>query len=208
MADSRRRLSTHRRLALLVFVTAVLSGELAIQTRFAKAYYELNSKRLHLIGVMAVRAGAAHLPADPGMAVRVARAYAQANGVTRDEIVFIRASFDGRVLTITLDRTIPEYVALFFVGLPSRDITVTVRGEVGAPVPKTWNASSRRRLRGGALGPSSYRRCAAREMYSGRPMPALLGGVVTEVPVQTGLVNQRQLSSAVDSCTIGKHGES
>jgi hypothetical protein len=135
--EPRIRLSTPQRVVLLLFVTMMTAAELGIHTRFSKAYYELDSKRLKLIGLMAVRAGAEHLPGDPEAAVRAASSYAQRNGVARGEIVLIRASSDGRVLTLTLDRKIPQYLALFLVDLPSGDIRVTVRGEVGAPVPKT-----------------------------------------------------------------------
>ena len=122
--EPRRRLSIRCRAALLLLVTTLVAGELAVHTLVAKAYYDLNARRLQLIAVMAVRAGVAHLPEDRSLAVWIADSCARSNGVTHDEIVFIRASSDDQILTIRLDRRIPQYLSLFIVGLPSRDITV------------------------------------------------------------------------------------
>ena len=91
-SEPRRGLSRRVRLALLALTTAIVAGELAVNTLVANAYYDLNLKRLQLIAVMAVRAGAEHLPEDPNGAVRIAGSYARLNGISRDEIVFIRAS--------------------------------------------------------------------------------------------------------------------
>ena len=121
----RKAVSIRRRARLFVLVAALMAGEVAMHTLLARAYYDLNLKRLQLIAVMAATAGAEHLPGDPGMAVRVARSCARFNGIGRDEIVFVRASSDDQVLTVRLDRRIPSYLALFVVGLPARDMTVT-----------------------------------------------------------------------------------
>jgi hypothetical protein len=123
--ECRKGLAAGCRGALLGFVTVLLVAELAFHNLVARAYYDFNLRRLELIAVMAASAGAQHLPADPGAAVSAARSCAQLNGAALDEIVFIRMSSDERVLTIRLDRRIPKYMVLFFVGSARHDITVT-----------------------------------------------------------------------------------
>lgn len=92
----------------------------------ARAYYSLNSQSLQLVASMGVKVGAEYLPANPRAAVRIAEAYAQDHGIAPAEIVFTECSSDNRVLTIRLDRKVRQYVALFAVGLPARDINLTV----------------------------------------------------------------------------------
>jgi hypothetical protein len=137
--ESRRRLSSRQRVMVFLLITGMVA-EFGIHTRCSKAFYDLNVKRLQLIAVMAVGAEVEFLPGNPAAAAQVAGSSVQHNGITRNEIILIHTSSDGRVLTITLHRRFPKYVALFFVGLPSRDITVTARAEVGAPVSKVLHA--------------------------------------------------------------------
>jgi hypothetical protein len=125
-SESRRGLSARCRGAVLGFVMAMLVGELALHNLVAKAYYDFNLKRLELVAVVAASAGARYLPGDPDTAVRITRSSARRNGVARDEIVFVRTSSDNVVLTIRLDRKIPRYMAFLVMGLPARDISVTV----------------------------------------------------------------------------------
>ena len=120
------RLSFRCRVTLIVFAVIALPVELIAYSIFAKDYYYLKTKNLQLVALTSVKMGAQYLPADPPAAVRVADAYAQGHGIARAEIVFTELSSDNDVLTIRLDRKIPQYVAVVAVGgLPARDINVT-----------------------------------------------------------------------------------
>jgi hypothetical protein len=120
------RLSFRWRVMLIVFPVITLPIELMVHTVLAREYYYLNVKNLRLVALTAVKMGAQYLPADPPAAVRVADAYAQRQGIARAEILFTELSPDNNVLTIKLDRKIPQYVAVLAMGgLPARDINVT-----------------------------------------------------------------------------------
>ena len=119
------RLSLGCRVTLMVLATITLPGMLIVQTIVARAYYRLNSQSLQLIASMAVKVGAECLPANPRAAVRIADAFARDHGIAPAEIVFTESSSDNNVLTIKLDRKVPQYVAVFAVGLPAHDISVT-----------------------------------------------------------------------------------
>jgi hypothetical protein len=120
------RLSLRCRVMLIVFAVITLPAELIMHSIFAREYYYLNAKNLQLMALTAVKMGAIYLPANPRAAVRIADAYVQSHGVAPAEIVFTELSSDNSVLTIRLDRKIPQYVAVLAVGgLPARDINVT-----------------------------------------------------------------------------------
>jgi hypothetical protein len=111
---------------LIVFAGVALSAELMVHRTFAREYYELDVKNLQLMALMAVNRGAQYLPEDPRAAVRVADAYAESQGIASAEIVFTELSSDNNVLTIRLDRRIPQYAAVLALGgFPARSITVT-----------------------------------------------------------------------------------
>jgi hypothetical protein len=131
------RLSFRWRVILVLFTLITLAIELMMYGVFAREYYYLNVKRLRLVALTAVKMGAQYLPADPPAAVRVADEYAQRREITGAEIVFTEVSSDNNVLTIRLDRKIPQYVAVLALGgLPARNISVTAsasRRGVGQP---------------------------------------------------------------------------
>ena len=119
------RLSFRWRVIFIVFAVITLPIELVVHGAFAREYYYLNVKYLRLVALTAVKIGAEYLPADPPAAIRVADAYAQHHGIALTEIVLTELSSDGNVLTIRLERKIPQYVAVLTMGgLPARDITV------------------------------------------------------------------------------------
>ena len=120
------RLSVRCRVILIALAAIILPAELIVHSIFAREYYYLNVENLRLVALTAVKMGAVYLPANPPAAVRVADAYAQHHGIARAEIVFTELSPDGNVLTIRLDRKIPQYLAVLAIGgLPARDINVT-----------------------------------------------------------------------------------
>jgi hypothetical protein len=126
MTKWRGQLSFRWRVMLIVFAVITLPIELLVHGVFAREYYNLNVKSLRLVALTAVKMGAQYLPADPPAAVRVADEYAQRQEITRAEIVFTELSSDNNVLTIRLDRKIPQYMAVLALGgLPARDISVT-----------------------------------------------------------------------------------
>jgi hypothetical protein len=120
------RLSFRCRVMLTVLAMITLPVELLMHGAFARDYYYLNVNNLRLVALTAVKMGAQYLPTDPPAAIRVADAYAQHHGITRDEIVLTELSPDGNMLTIRLERKIPQYLAVLAMGgLPARDINVT-----------------------------------------------------------------------------------
>jgi hypothetical protein len=127
MANRRfSRLSRRWRFTLIALALATFTAELSVHNIFAREYYYLNVKSLQLVALTAAKMGAVYLPTYPRAAVRIADAYVQSHGVAPAEIVLTELSPDGNVLTIRLDRKIPEYVALLATGgLPARDIDVT-----------------------------------------------------------------------------------
>jgi hypothetical protein len=111
---------------LIVFAVITFPTELMVHGIFAREYYYLYVKNLQLMALTAVKMGAVYLPADPRAALRVADAYAHSQGIASAEIVFTELSSDNNILTIRLDRKIPQYVAVIALGgLPARDISVT-----------------------------------------------------------------------------------
>jgi hypothetical protein len=120
------RLSVRWRVMLILFAVIILPVELIVHRIVAREYYYLNVKSLQLTALTAVKMGAEYLPADPRVAVQVADAYAQSQGIAPAEVVFTEPSSDNHILTIRLDRKIPRYVAVLAMGgLPARDISVT-----------------------------------------------------------------------------------
>jgi hypothetical protein len=75
------RLSLSSRVMLIVLATVILPGVLIVQTIAARAYYNLNSQSLQLVGSMAVRAGAEYLPTDPRTAMLMADRYVRRWGI-------------------------------------------------------------------------------------------------------------------------------
>ena len=120
------RLSVRYRVILIALVAITLPIELLMHGAFARDYYYLNVNNLRLVALTAVKMGAQYLPTDPPAAIRVADAYAQHHGIAPTEIVLTELSPDGNVLTIRLERKIPQYLAVLAMGgLPTRDINVT-----------------------------------------------------------------------------------
>lgn len=120
------RLSLRCRVMLIVFAVITLPVELRVHATFAREYYDLYVKNLQLMALTAVKRGAEYLPADPRAAVRVADSYVQSQGIASAEIVFTELSSDNNMLTIGLDRKIPQFVAVLALGvLPARHINVT-----------------------------------------------------------------------------------
>jgi len=115
--------------ALSLLAATTWIGALVVHSVVANMHYRLNYVRLQMAADIAVKAGAMYLPADPGAAVRVADAYAGLNGVLPAEIVFTKVAPDRHTLWIRLDYKMPTYVALFAVGLPSREIAVTASAQ-------------------------------------------------------------------------------
>jgi hypothetical protein len=138
------RLSLSSRVMLIVLATVILPGVLIVQTIAARAYYNLNSQSLQLVGSMAVRVGAEYLPTDPRTAVLIADRYARRCGITSNEIISTDVSADDNTLTIRLSRKVPEFLSLLALGLPDRTISVVVaghsqkvRGGFGRDAPST-----------------------------------------------------------------------
>jgi hypothetical protein len=125
-----RGLSLRCRPKSILFSITFVLGTLTAHCFIARAYYSLNSQGLGLVASMAVRMGAKYLPANPRAAIQIADADARDNGIAPAEIVFTESSSDNKVLTIRLDRKVPQYVALLAVGLPARDIDVTASAHV------------------------------------------------------------------------------
>jgi hypothetical protein len=120
------RLSFRWRVMLTVLAMITLPVELLMHGAFARDYYYLNVNNLRLVALTAVKMGAQYLPTDPPAAIRVADAYAQHHGIAPTEIVLTELSPDESVLTIRLERKIPQYLAVLAMGgLPARDINVT-----------------------------------------------------------------------------------
>ena len=138
------QLSFSCRVTLLVLATITLPGMLIAQSIAARAYYNLNSQSLQLVGTMAVRVGAEYLPTDPRTAVLIADRYARRCGIASNEIISTDVSADDNTLTITLNRKVPEFLSLLALGLPDRTISVVVsghsqkvRGGFGRDAPST-----------------------------------------------------------------------
>jgi hypothetical protein len=120
------RLSFRWRVMLILFAVIILPVELIVHRILAREYYYLNVKSLQLTALTAVKMGAEYLPADPRVAVQVADAYAQSQGIAPAEIVFIELSSNNHMLAIRLDRKFSRYMAVLAMGgLPARDISVT-----------------------------------------------------------------------------------
>ena len=136
------RSSLRYRVTPVLLPTILLVAALIAHSFIARAYYSLNSQRLEVVASMAVRVGAEYLPANPRTAVRIADAYARDNGIAPGEIVFTEPSSDNNVLTIRLDRKVPQYVALFTVGLPARDISVTASAQLQDDDQRTGSAEN------------------------------------------------------------------
>jgi hypothetical protein len=115
--------------ALILLAVITVTGSLIGHSLSANMYYNLNYLTLQMAADLAVRAGAEYLPTNPRTAVQIANAYAKLNGVTSHEIVLTGVGPDERTLRIRLNRQIPIYIALFAVGLPSRDIIVTASAQ-------------------------------------------------------------------------------
>jgi hypothetical protein len=124
------RLSHRSRMTLILWATMLVA--LIMHTILARAYYSLNSRSLELVASMAVMMGVEYLPANPRAAVRVADVYARDHGIAPAEIVITEPSSDNNVLTIRLDRKVPQYVSLLAVGLPAHDISVTASARLRA----------------------------------------------------------------------------
>jgi hypothetical protein len=131
------RLSVRGRAILIALAAIILPIELLVHGAFAREYYYLNVNDLRLVALTAVKIGAQYLPVDPAAAIRMADAYARHHGIARAEIVLTELSPDGKVLTIRLERKIPQYLAVLAMGgLPARDIDVTASaGPQGAGHP-------------------------------------------------------------------------
>jgi hypothetical protein len=152
------RLSVFCRVILIALAAITLPFELLMHGALARDYYYLNVNNLRLVALTAVKMGVQYLPADPPAAIRMADAYAQHHGIARAEIVLTELSPDGNVLTIRLERKIPQYLAVLAMGgLPARDINVTAsawRQRVGpfrhaildAPVSKSSRQAQNARL--------------------------------------------------------------
>src|ERR1700682_1018224 len=120
------RISVRWRVMLILFAVIMLPVELIVHRIVAREYYYLNIKSLQLTALTAVKMGAEYLPADPRVAVQVADAYAQSQGIAPAEIVFIELSSNNHMLAIRLDRKFPRYMAVLAMGgLPARGISVT-----------------------------------------------------------------------------------
>jgi hypothetical protein len=145
------RLSFRWRVMLTVLAMITLPVELLMHGAFARDYYYLNVNNLGLVALTAVKMGAQYLPTDPPAAIRVADAYAQHHGIAPTEIVLTELSPDKSVVTIRLERKIPQYLAVLAMGgLPARDINVTASAwrqrSVGHPFgTRIIDASARRR---------------------------------------------------------------
>jgi hypothetical protein len=109
---------------------------IVVHSIVARMCYDLYCARLGMAASMAARTGAEYLPTDPTMAVQVAHAYAKLSGILPGEIIFIRVTPDHRTLSIRLNRRMPTYIALFAVGLPSRDISVTASAQTRSDHPQ------------------------------------------------------------------------
>jgi hypothetical protein len=111
--------------AATVLVVTTLSAALIVHTISANVYYNLNLLKLQVAADLAVRAGVEYLPTDPRIALQVATAYAERNGVAFNEIMLVGVDRYRRTLRIRLSRKIPIYISLLAIRLPHRDIVVT-----------------------------------------------------------------------------------
>jgi hypothetical protein len=92
-------------IVVLALALPALLGALALGTDIAVLYY--NWHLLQSAADSAALAGASYLPGYPALAVSNATAYAQRNGVARDEIVSISIASDNQSLTVRLTRSVP-----------------------------------------------------------------------------------------------------
>jgi hypothetical protein len=109
---------------------AINAGTYMVHCVLANAYYRTSRIGLQAAAIVAVKAGAGYLPADPPAAMRVADASAKLNGVAPDEIVLTRVGPGNHTLTIVLKRKLPIYMTLLVFGLPSREIAVSASAQV------------------------------------------------------------------------------
>lgn len=130
LKDHRLTISLHnpwlstRTLSALVLITS--AAALLVHSMAAAVFYDTNSASLQIVAENAVRTAAEYLPRDPSVAVFVADNYAKTGGIAADEIVLTKVAGDDRAITLSLRRRIPGYVAFLALGLPSREIRVTV----------------------------------------------------------------------------------
>jgi hypothetical protein len=113
-----------RTLSVLVLITS--AAALLVHSMAAAVFYDTNTASLQIVGENAVRTAAEYLPKEPSVAVLIADNYATTGGIAPDEIVLTRVAGDDRAITLSLRRRIPGYVAFLALGLPSREIRVTV----------------------------------------------------------------------------------
>jgi hypothetical protein len=118
-----------RVVALILAAITVTTCEAVVHSISAGAYYDANQVRLQMVADSAARSGAEYLPAAPRAAVKAAEEFAQNNGVLSGEITYAQVAPDGNTLNIRLHRQIPIYIALFAVGLRSREITVAASAQ-------------------------------------------------------------------------------
>jgi hypothetical protein len=145
---------------LTVLAMITLPVELLMHGAFARDYYYLNVNNLRLVALTAVKMGAQYLPTDPPAAIRVADAYAQHHGIAPTEIVLTELSPDRSVLTIRLERKIPQYLAVLAMGgLPARDINVTA---------SAWRQRSVGHPFGTRIIDASARWCSASTIFADR----------------------------------------
>jgi hypothetical protein len=112
-----------KRVAIVTLVVTVLAGVVITDGVYTSYFFYVNWSRLQGAADAAADAGVKFLPRDRGRALSTAKAYAEMNGVGRDEIVSVSA--DDRAITIKLVRAIPFYLRGFAVGPSGREVKAT-----------------------------------------------------------------------------------
>jgi hypothetical protein len=83
----------------------------------------------------AVVVGASYLPANPSLAIRAARTYANLNGIKTGEIVSTRISPNRTSITMSARRAAPSYLVRAF-GLSIAPISATATARIARPVAR------------------------------------------------------------------------
>jgi hypothetical protein len=136
---SRARFQKLSRRWQLVTIAALWVGMVAMHEMFANEYYKMERSRLRTIASTAAYVGTRLLPSNPYGARRAARAYAEINGISSNDIVLVEVGDDQRSLTIELGYKIPAAFALIEWSA-DKYLTVTVRADLQPAIPKELNA--------------------------------------------------------------------
>jgi Flp pilus assembly protein TadG len=133
-----RRKSSGQILVIVALMLPALLGAVALGTDVAVFYF--NWAQLQKAADSAALAGANYLPDNPTQATTTANQFAQGNGVAANEIVSTSVAADNLSISISLQRTVPYYLATIL-GLTS-GIVITSATATPQFSPQTVNAGT------------------------------------------------------------------